>query len=93
MNPDTVRRSLIAKSSDSARSIASIGYEDPADAIEAIDRAESELFAISERRTISGFTALETLLSQAYDRLDHLHQNRGQLMGLRTGFTDIDSRT
>ena len=30
--------------------IASIGYEDPADAEEAIDRAESELFAISERQ-------------------------------------------
>jgi len=87
------RKAVLRGLISAAGRIASIGYEDPADAIEAIDRAESELFAISERRTISGFTALETLLSQAYDRLDHLHQNRGQLMGLRTGFTDIDSKT
>ena len=87
------RKAVLRGLISAAGRIASIGYEDPADAIEAIDRAESELFAISERRTISGFTALETLLSEAYDRLDHLHQNRGQLMGLRTGFTDIDSKT
>jgi replicative DNA helicase len=87
------RKAVLRGLISAAGRIASIGYEDPADAIEAIDRAESELFAISERRTVSGFTSIETLLGQAYERLDHLHQNRGQLMGLRTGFTDIDSRT
>jgi replicative DNA helicase len=87
------RKAVLRGLISAAGRIASIGYEDPADAIEAIDRAESELFAISERRTVSGFTSIETLLSEAYDRLDHLHQNRGQLMGLRTGFTDIDSKT
>lgn len=87
------RKAVLRGLIGAAGRIASIGYEDPADAIEAIDRAESELFAISERRAVSGFTSLEKLLIDAYDRLDHLHQNRGQLMGLRTGFTDIDSRT
>jgi replicative DNA helicase len=87
------RKAVLRGLISAAGRIASIGYEDPADAIEAIDRAESELFAISERRTASGFTSIETLLGQAYERLDHLHQNRGQLMGLRTGFTDIDSKT
>jgi replicative DNA helicase len=87
------RKAVLRGLIGAAGRIASIGYEDPADAIEAIDRAESELFAISERRAVSGFTSLEKLLIDAYDRLDHLHQNRGQLMGLRTGFTDIDSKT
>jgi replicative DNA helicase len=87
------RKAVLRGLISAAGRIASIGYEDPADPIEAIDRAESELFAISERRTASGFTSIETLLGQAYERLDHLHQNRGQLMGLRTGFTDIDSKT
>jgi len=87
------RKAVLRGLISAAGRIASIGYEDPADAIEAIDRAESELFAISERRTASGFTSIEELLGQAYERLDHLHQNRGQLMGLRTGFTDIDSKT
>jgi replicative DNA helicase len=87
------RKAVLRGLIGAASRIASIGYEDPSDAIEAIDRAEQELFAISERRTVSGFTSIETLLGQAYERLDHLHQNRGQLMGLRTGFTDIDSKT
>ena len=71
--------------------IASIGYEDPADAAEAIDRAESELFAISERRAAQSFVPLGSLLNVTYDEIDRLHQNRGQLMGLRTSFTELDT--
>jgi replicative DNA helicase len=73
--------------------IASIGYEDPSDISEAIDRAESELFAVSERRAANGFTQIGTLVGAAYDQLDRMHQNRGQLMGLRTGYTAIDTIT
>ena len=60
--------------------IASIGYEDPSDISEAIDRAESELFAVSKRRAANGFTQIGTLVGAAYDQLDRMHQNRGQLM-------------
>lgn len=82
-------RGLIA----AAGRIASIGYEDPSDISEAIDRAESELFAVSERRAANGFTQIGTLVGAAYDQLDRMHQNRGQLMGLRTGYTAIDTIT
>ncbi|MFM2097418.1 MAG: hypothetical protein RIT06_46 [Chloroflexota bacterium] len=85
------RKSMLRGLISAAGKIAAIGYEDSADAGEAIDRAESELFAISQKRAVGGFTALGKLLHQAYDRLDFLHQHRGQLMGLRTGFQAIDT--
>jgi replicative DNA helicase len=48
---------------------------------------------VSERRAVSGFTQVGKLVGDAYDQLDRMHQNRGQLMGLRTGFTAIDTIT
>ena len=84
------RKAMLRGLIGAAGRIASIGYEDPSDISEAIDRAEAELFAVSERRAVTGFSSISTLLGETYEQLDHMHQNRGQLMGLRTGYSDID---
>ncbi|MGH2511489.1 MAG: replicative DNA helicase, partial [Candidatus Limnocylindrales bacterium] len=84
-----VLRNLIA----AAGKIAGIGYEDPAEIQEAIDRAESELFNVSQRRIETGFSKLNSLLHDAYDRLDYLHAHRGEISGVRTGFADLDALT
>src|SRR5205809_1426128 len=84
-----VLRNLIA----AAGKIAGIGYEDPAEIQEAIDRAESELFTVSNRRVTVGFSRLAKLLHEAYDRLDYLHAHRGEISGIRTGFQDLDQLT
>jgi replicative DNA helicase len=85
----SVLRNLIA----AAGKIAGIGYEDPAEIQEAIDRAEGELFAVSNRRVTAGFARLRDLLHAAYDRLDYLHAHRGEILGIRSGFADLDSLT
>ncbi len=87
------RKSVLRNLIGAAGKIASIGYEDSAEVSEAIDRAEQELFAVSERRVGSGFSPLRTLLHAAYDRLDYLHQHRGEISGTRTGFSDLDTLT
>jgi replicative DNA helicase len=76
-----------------AGKIAGIGYDDGADIDESIDRAEQALFAVSQKRVSSGFTALRSLLHSAYDRLDYLHEHKGEISGIRTGFADLDALT
>ena len=87
------RKSLLRNLIGAAGKIAGIGYEDPAEIQEAIDRAESELFAVSQRRIGAGFSPLKSLLHDAYDRLDYLHAHRGEISGIRTGFGDLDTLT
>jgi replicative DNA helicase len=84
-----VLRNLIA----AAGRIAGIGYEDSPDVSESIDRAEQALFAVSQKRVSSGFSRLNQLLHDAYDRLDYLHQHKGEVTGIRTGFADLDAMT
>ncbi len=84
-----VLRNLIA----AAGKIAGIGYEESADVDESIDRAEQELFSVSQKRVSSGFSPLRALLHAAYDRLDFLHEHKGEISGIRTGFADIDAMT
>ena len=87
------RKAVLRNLISAAGKIAGIGYEDPAEIQEAIDRAESELFNVSQRRISTGFSPLKTLLHDAYDRLDYLHAHRGEISGVRTGFADLDALT
>ncbi len=87
------RKAVLRNLIGAAGRIAGIGYEDPAEIQEAIDRAESELFAVSQKRVDVGFSALKSLLHDAYDRLDYLHAHRGEISGVRTGFQDLDALT
>jgi replicative DNA helicase len=87
------RKAVLRNLIGAAGKIAGIGYDDQADVGEAIDRAESELFAVSEKRVQSGFAPLKSLLHSAYDRLDYLHQHKGEISGIRTGFKDLDTLT
>jgi replicative DNA helicase len=87
------RKSVLRNLIGAAGRIASIGYEEATDVAESIDRAESELFSVSQRRVSSGFSPLRQLLHSAYDRLDYLHQHRGEISGVPTGFKDLDALT
>jgi replicative DNA helicase len=82
-----VLRNLIA----AAGKIAAVGYEEANDAEIAIDRAEGILFEISQHRSAGGFESLATLLGQAYDRLEYLHEHRGQILGIPTGLSGLDT--
>jgi replicative DNA helicase len=87
------RKSLLRNLIGAAGKIAGIGYEDSAEVQEAVDRAEAELFAVSQRRVSVSFSPLKSLLHDAYDRLDYLHAHRGEISGIRTGFQDLDTLT
>lgn len=87
------RKAVLRNLIGAAGRIAGIGYEESPDISEAIDRAEQELFAVSQKRVGAGFSPLRQLLYAAYDRLDYLHAHKGEVSGVRTGFPDLDTLT
>jgi replicative DNA helicase len=87
------RKAILRRLIGAAGRIAAIGYEDSADIQESIDRAEAELFAVSQSRTREGFSTLRSLLQDAYDRLAELHTHRGEISGIASGFADLDQLT
>jgi len=87
------RKAVLRRLIGAAGRIAAIGYEDGNDIQESIDRAEAELFAVSQQRTADGFSPLKALLHDAYDRLDYLHAHRGEIVGVPSGFGDLDQLT
>jgi len=81
-----LRRRLI----EAAGQIARLAYEEDRDLEEVIDRSEALLFEVTERRQSKDLVQLRQLLNRYYDRIEYLQQHRDELVGLPTGFIDLD---
>lgn len=84
-----VRRRLIRASTD----ISELGYDENTSPQELLERAESELFSVSDQSLRQDLVSLESILTESFDRLEELHRNKGQLRGIRTGYRDLDNMT
>ena len=64
-------------------------------ATDVLEHAEKEIFAIADEgaRTRRGFQGITDLLTVAMDRIAELYENKGEVTGQSTGFTDLDSMT
>ena len=87
------RCAIMRRLIDAAGGIARIGYQAPTDIDEALDQAEQQLFQVSQRRISQDFVRLKDVLDSYFDELDYLHEHRGELVGLPSGFHDLDQLT
>ncbi len=86
------RTSILRRLIHAAGQIAAIAYEE-GDADVALDRAEQLIFNISQRHARTDFSLLRDILSEYMNKLDQLHERRGTIVGVPTGFTDLDRLT
>lgn len=56
-----------------------------------LDRAESEVFSLTQKHLTKAFTLVRDTLAESFDRLDELHKQGEGLRGISTGFTDLDN--
>jgi len=57
---------------------------------EVVDRAEQVLFGVSERRLSRELVPIKQILSEYYDRIEYLTRHQGEMIGIPTGFQDLD---
>ena len=69
-------------------------YEPGADASEVLGKAQQRFFEIDLRKQRgNGFTPTSALMPDRINRLDYLQKHRGTIIGVPTGFTDLDRMT
>ncbi len=60
---------------------------------EIVDRAEREIYEVTERRTSEDYVILEELLQPTMDEIDAIASRGGQSSGVPTGFIGLDELT
>lgn len=81
------KRSLMT----AASRLVELAIDDSLGAIELLDKAESEVFSLTQTNLPKTFLQVKDALAESFDRLDELHKNAGGLRGVSTGFKDIDN--
>jgi replicative DNA helicase len=85
----SIKRSLIRVATE----IVDLGFEDTGRAEQLLDSAESKIFEIGQSKSRVSFTSFESEVHRAVDYLEALHARAGDLTGVPTGFSDLDTDT
>ncbi|MBI5135416.1 replicative DNA helicase [Candidatus Uhrbacteria bacterium] len=81
----TLRRLITA-----ASTICEQAYDESREVDVILDDAEQKLFSVSQRYLKHVFVGIKTLIAEAFERIDILQKNKGDLRGVPTGFSDLD---
>ena len=84
-----VRRRLIKASAE----ISELGFNEDTTTQELLEKAEAELFSVSDQSLKQDLVSIEQILTDSFDRMEELHRNKGALRGVRTGWRDLDNMT
>ncbi|MEJ5254612.1 MAG: replicative DNA helicase [Acidimicrobiales bacterium] len=81
---------LLRKLIGVAGEIAEMGYDMPDDVTKVVDRAESLVFEVAQRRVTDTMAPIHDLLDANLDRLEMLYERGDAITGAPTGFIDLD---
>ena len=82
----SVRRKMI----NAANQIASIAYNEKSSIDDVMNESEKAVFNVSERRLKHDLVPIKKVASDFYDRIDDLAKRADDIVGVPTGFIDID---
>ena len=84
-----ILRSLIHAGS----AITDLGFVEDDTADDLLDRAESMVFNIAQKRITRDFDKLKDTLYKTYERISKLYSRRAHVTGVSSGFTELDNLT
>ncbi|HEY7143712.1 MAG TPA: replicative DNA helicase [Streptosporangiaceae bacterium] len=86
-------RAILRRLVEVGTRIVQLGYTGDGDADELVDRAEAEVYGITERRVSDDYLPLSEIMPGALDEIEAIGSRGGALTGVPTGFADLDALT
>ncbi len=83
--------SLLRRLIGVAGEIAELGYSVPDDVAKALDRAESLVYEVNERRVTDSTRQISDLLGDNLQRFEDLYEKGESITGTPTGYIDLDN--
>ncbi len=87
------RTSTMRRLIDAGASIVGMGFRNDLEVEDALDRAERAVFDVAQRRATREFVQIQEVLDEIFEKLDTLQHDRGSLVGVPTGFSELDKLT
>ncbi len=86
-------RAVLRRLVEAGTRITQMGYAADGDVDEIVNRAQAEIYAVTEQRTSEDYLPLSDIMEGALDEIEAIGSRSGQMTGVPTGFTDLDALT
>jgi replicative DNA helicase len=86
-------RAMLRRLVEVGTRIVQLGYSGDGDADDLVDRAEAEVYGITERRVTDDYLPLSEIMPGALDEIEAIGSRGGAMTGVPTGFADLDALT
>jgi replicative DNA helicase len=86
-------RAILRRLVEVGTRIVQLGYSGDGEADELVDRAQAEVYGVTERRVSEDYLSLSEIMPAALDEIEAIGSRGGGMSGVPTGFADLDSLT
>ena len=91
---DIVReKAILRRLVDAGTKIVQIGYAGEGQVDDIVDRAQAEVYQITDRRTAEDYAPLSDIMTGVLDEIEAIGNREAGLYGVPTGFADLDELT
>jgi len=86
-------KAILRRLVEAGTKIAQMGYAGQGDVDDTVDRAQAEIYQITERRTSEDYAPLSDIMHSVVDEIEAISNHDGTLRGVPTGLTELDELT
>jgi replicative DNA helicase len=86
-------KAILRRLADASIRIGQMSYAAEGDADEIVDRAQAEVYSVTDRRASEDYKPLSELMQPTLDEMEAISSRSGNLAGVPTGFADLDDLT
>ena len=86
-------RAVLRRLVEAGTRIVQFGYAGDAEADDLVDRAQAEVYAITDHRVTEDYHSLADIMPGALDEIEAIGSRDGGMTGVPTGFADLDGLT
>ncbi|WP_059171630.1 replicative DNA helicase [Bacillus sp. FJAT-27445] len=86
-------KSLLRRLIRTATSIAQDGYSREDEVESLLSEAEKSIMEVAQRKNAGAFHNIKDVLVRTYDNIESMHNRKGDITGIETGFRELDRMT
>ncbi len=86
-------KAILRRLVDAGTRIAQMGYAGEGQVDDVVDRAQAEVYAVTEKRSSEDYAPLSEIMEATLDEIEAISNRDGEMVGVPTGFADLDELT
>jgi replicative DNA helicase len=86
-------KAILRRLVDAGTRIAQMGYAGEGQVDDVVDRAQAEVYGVTDRRASEDYAPLSDIMEATLDEIEAISNRDGEMVGVPTGFADLDELT